>query len=137
MTSATREPTGSRLLIVEDNADLRRALLEILQYEGFIVQSVASAEDALDWLEATQEAPHLVLTDYLLQGMDGCALLKQLRARAAWRRLPVVFLSGQMQIKEVCSGSELRPDAFIEKPFNIVDLVQTIRATITAARYHT
>lgn len=131
MAYASRELKGSRILIVEDNADLRRVLTEILQFEGFIVEGVASGEDALAWLTGDLAMPSLILTDLLLDGMDGCELLNQIRTHQHWRHLPVVFLSGQTHMFDACGPEGLRPDAYVEKPFTISDLVQTIETAIT------
>lgn len=79
MVSASRQTSATPLLIVEDNAVLQRVLSDILRYEGFDVHTLASAEEAIDWLAQTPNPPHLILTDYLLIDMDGCALLNHVR----------------------------------------------------------
>jgi len=130
MTYARRELPRSRILIVEDNTDLRRVLSEILQYEGFDVVSAASAEEAITMLEADATLPQLAISDILMEGMDGCAFLTTIRANPRWRVMPVVFLSGQMQSPDVCGPDGPHPDAYVEKPFTIQDLVATITLTI-------
>jgi CheY-like chemotaxis protein len=130
MTVAPREQASSRILVVEDNADLRRVLTEILQFEGFTIVSVASGEAGLDKMREMVDAPHLILTDILLDGMDGCEFLRILRNSPSWQRIPVIFLSGQHPLQAICGPDGLQPDAYVEKPFNIADLVQTIRRTL-------
>ncbi len=130
MTYARRELPRSRILIVEDNADLRRVLSEILQYEGFDVVSAPSAEDAIVMLEAIETLPQLAISDILMEGMDGCAFLTTIRDNPRWRTMPVVFLSGQIQSPDTCGPGGLQPDAYVEKPFTIQDLVATITQTI-------
>lgn len=130
MTYFPRDPNGSRILIVEDNADLRRVLTEILQFEGFEVFSASSGESALQLLETSPTVPQLIMTDILMDGMDGCAFLSAVRADTRWRTVPVIFLSGQKALRDVCGETGLTPDGYVEKPFGIAELVQTIRKTI-------
>lgn len=130
MAYEPREQNSSRILIVEDNADLRRVLSEILQFEGFTIQSVSSGEDALRWLTSAPELPVCIMTDLMLEGMDGCALLGEIRTHPRMQHIPVIFLSGQTQMRDACGPDGPRPDGFVEKPFTIIDLVQLIRETI-------
>jgi len=130
MTYARREPLRARILIVEDNADLRRVLSEILQYEGYEVLSASSAEEALTMLEEFDESPQIVISDILMEGMNGCDFLTAIRANEDWRTLPVLFLSGHTQAQDICGSAGFQPDAFVEKPFTIQDLVATIKSTI-------
>lgn len=117
-------------MVVEDNTDLRRVLTEILQFEGFTIIGVSSGEDALEKLGETDDAPQLILTDILLDGIDGCEFLRIVRANADWQHIPVIFLSGQHPLQAICGSDTPQPDAYIEKPFNIAELVQTIRKVL-------
>jgi CheY-like chemotaxis protein len=130
MAYVGRETLSSRILIVEDNADLRRVLIEILQYEGYSAVSTGSAEEALALLANATERPNLVISDIVLEGMDGCAFLTAVRQTEGLQTLPVLFLSGQANAQNLCGSDDLKPDAYVEKPFTIQDLVTTIKQTI-------
>lgn len=73
---------SKRILIVEDNAGLRRVLKTILAYEGYAVET---AEDGLEAFETLQQAqPNMILLDVMLPGMDGLTLIGEMKTQAWW-----------------------------------------------------
>ena len=83
-----------RILVVEDDAKMRR-VLELLLSGHWTVETAADARAAIT--AARERPPDLVLTDLLLPGMDGYDFLRQLRAGAGTRTLPVIVISGLVQ----------------------------------------
>jgi two-component system, OmpR family, response regulator len=83
---------GSRVLVVDDAAEVRMLLQVLLELEGFSVTSAADGPAAL--AAAAAERPDVVLLDVQLPGLDGPAVLRALRDRPATADLPVVFLTG-------------------------------------------
>jgi DNA-binding response OmpR family regulator len=82
------------VLLVEDDASLRRILTEFVESRGFRVRSAASGEEALNFLESLDGAPSLLVSDLMLPGMNGIALCEWVRAHARYRTLPIIVVTG-------------------------------------------
>jgi CheY-like chemotaxis protein len=98
LAAALREhcaiPDGEAVLIVEDDAATRALSERTIERMGLRAASTANGQQALDWLEANPP-PALILLDLLMPVMDGFAFLRHLRARAAWRDIPVLVLTAK------------------------------------------
>jgi CheY-like chemotaxis protein len=98
LAAALREhcaiPDGEAVLIVEDDAATRALSERTIERMGLRAASTANGQQALDWLEANPP-PALILLDLLMPVMDGFAFLRHLRARAAWRVIPVLVLTAK------------------------------------------
>ncbi len=117
--------TPIRILVVDDDAELRDLLGEYLAGEGF---SVAGAEDgvAMDaWL--AQHETDLVILDLMLPGDDGLTLARRLRARAD---VPIIMLSARGDEIDRIVGLEVGADDYMPKPFNPRELLARIRAVL-------
>ena len=121
MTDATPRP--ARLLVVEDDADIRETLSELLQEAGYAVESAADGLIALDKLRDAP-APDLVLLDMMLPNLDGHGVLEAMRKTPAWAQLKVVAISAT----EVTQPLGVR--AFVKKPFDPARLLKLIAETI-------
>jgi len=106
------------ILLVDDDALMRRSLAFHLEQAGYQVHSAANAEDAISFVR--NSPPDLVMLDIGLPGMDG---LDALRAIKAQDNLPVIFLTGRRRELDEVVGLELGADDYITKPFDI-DVVQ-------------
>lgn len=114
-----------KILHVEDDASLQRLVRIVLEeVGGYAVQTVADGSRALD--VALQAAPHLVLLDIDLPGMNGIAVLRAMRATAELREVPVVFLTAAADPQLGGERAALRVDEVLLKPFRPRVLVQTI-----------
>jgi two-component system cell cycle sensor histidine kinase/response regulator CckA len=124
-------PRARTLLLVEDEAPLRRLSERILQRAGFPVTVVDCAEAALDWADSAAEAPAILVSDVAMPVMDGISLARRLRER--WPRLPVLLLSGYA---EAVLGADLEAAglAFLPKPFSPGDLVDAVRRAAADCR---
>jgi PAS domain S-box-containing protein len=120
-----------RVLVVEDNADMRAYLRSILA-PHWRVEAVAEGARALD--AARARPPDLVLTDVMMPGLDGFALLRALRADARTRAVPVVMLSARAGEEVRVEGLEAGADDYVVKPFGARELVARIRAQLALAR---
>jgi DNA-binding response OmpR family regulator len=114
-----------RVLLVDDDALLRRSLAYNLEQAGYRVSSAASAEDALAL--AAREQPDLVLLDIGLPGMDGLEALRHLRLRVG---VPVVFLTARRRELDEVLGLELGADDYVTKPFDLDVLLAHIKAVL-------
>ena len=118
--------TPARLLVVDDEANQRRMLAGILSRAGY---EVVTAEGGQQALAALAEARFdTLLTDQRMPGMDGLELLD--RARSAQHDLPVVLMIGYSEGESSARLAELRPDAFVHKPFHPDLLIETLEALL-------
>jgi two-component system, OmpR family, response regulator len=114
-----------KILHVEDDASLQRLVRVVLeQIGGYAVQTIADGSRALD--AAREGAPHLVLLDVDLPGMNGIAILRAMRATAELRDVPVVFLTAAAEMDLGEERDSLGVSEVLIKPFRPRVLVQTI-----------
>jgi CheY-like chemotaxis protein len=119
-------PAGASVLLVEDEAPLRRVLRDLLEYDGFVVHDVPDGVDALDAIDRT--APDIVVLDLNLPRLDGFGVLKHLKSREATRRIPVVVLTAKGDEDGEVRAFELGASEFVTKPFRPRALVARLSA---------
>ena len=116
-----------RILLVDDDYDLREALAELLTDEGFQVTQASNGQDALDSLE--EETADLIVLDYMMPVMNGTEFRAQQRARPAFAAIPVVLLSAARDCSDFVT---MAPDAILKKPFKVPALLSSIRGLLAA-----
>lgn len=115
-----------RLLVIEDEAPMRTALVETLKAEGY---RVMAADDGPSGLElACTEPFDLVLLDVMMPGLDGFALCRELRKRE--RRFPVLMLTAKGQVDDCVEGLDSGADDYLVKPFSLRELLARVRALL-------
>jgi two-component system OmpR family response regulator len=117
---------GERLLLVDDEDNLRSMLEAALRYEGFDVRAVASGRDALGAVET--ESPDLVVLDVMLPDLDGFEVCRRLRNDGV--RTPVLFLTARDAVDDKVRGLTLGGDDYLAKPFSLEELVARIGAVL-------
>jgi CheY-like chemotaxis protein len=118
---------GPVVLVVEDDPDLRDSLVTLVEGEGFQVLEAGNGAEALALLEATPDAPALVLLDMLMPVMDGVEFLRRKALRAGAAAIPVVVLSGARDVEG--RGAWTRDvRAVLPKPTSADNLVLALRA---------
>lgn len=122
---------GARILLADDNADLRRYIRDLLG-ATYTVESVADGVEAL--AAALREPPDLVLTDVMMPKLDGFGLLQALRAREALRRIPIVMLSARAGEEARLEGLGAGADDYLVKPFSGRELLARIGALLERTR---
>src|SRR6267143_4046719 len=124
---------ASRVLIVEDERDIRDLVLFHLEREGFQVSSASSGEEALR--QVRHASPDLVLLDLMLPAMGGLEVCRKLRQDPATVALPIVMLTAKGDEVDRVLGLELGADDYIVKPFSPKELLARVRAVLR--RYKT
>ena len=114
------------LLVVEDDASIRRALVDALAYAGYSVSEAPTGEEALDL--ASRGAFDLVLLDVMLPGIDGFEVLRGLRSAQA--RLPVIMLTARGAEEDRVRGLRGGADDYVVKPFSPGELVARVEAVL-------
>lgn len=115
-----------KVLIIDDDTSIQEALRAILDYGGYKVEASDSIEKILK--QKTEELPDLILLDLLLSGLDGRELAKQLKNDPRLGHIPIIMLSAHPSAAK--SAKEGGADAFIAKPFDMNDLLDTVRRLI-------
>jgi two-component system KDP operon response regulator KdpE len=120
--------TGTHVLIVDDEAQIRRALRTGLSGHGYTVET---AEDGEAALAAIAARPHdVVVLDLVMPGIDGFEVLRQLRE---WSRLPVIVLSAHGEEHDKVEALDLGADDYLTKPFGMGELLARLRAVLRRA----
>ena len=132
-TSRNRESTGKpnpphRILVVDDNEDVRRLNTEVLANSGFTVD--AAADGAVAWNALRLNDYDLLLTDHGMPPVNGLHLVKKLRA--ARMAMPVIMVSGMEPAKELRRHPWLQIDATLLKPYTPGELLATVRNVLYA-----
>lgn len=112
-----------RILIAEDEADIRNILKLYLESEGFEVVQAQDGDQALRM--AQQEMPDLILLDVMMPNIDGFAVTQALRQ---YSQVPILILSARSQAADKILGLNLGADDYIAKPFNALEVVARVRA---------
>jgi len=113
------------ILVVEDEAHIRRVLEYNLKLDGF---EVYLAEDGATGLKLAREnSPDIILLDWLMPVMNGLQVLAELRADSSTEHIPVFMLTAKGMLNDVTQAIEMGADDYITKPFNPVQLGKTIK----------
>lgn len=113
-----------KILIAEDDANIRRGLVELLEEEGYRVFAAADGEAALALFE--RERPDLLCLDIMMPKRNGYDVCRDVRKADA--RVPVIFISAKSEEVDKVLGLELGADDFIVKPFGVKEVLARIRA---------
>ncbi|HEX8908771.1 MAG TPA: response regulator [Anaeromyxobacteraceae bacterium] len=116
--------TRGEVMLVEDDLAIRETLRELLEGEGYGVQSAENGRDALARLR-TSEPPRLILLDLTMPVMDGWAFRRAQRRDPALSRIPVVVLSADHPLAE--KVSDMAVAGYLAKPFELAALLDTVQ----------
>ncbi len=120
----------AKVLVVEDDVDIRGLVENRLRRHGHRVVSVGSGEEALAAI-AEKGVPDVAVLDVLMPGMSGLDLLRTLRADPGTAHLPAVFLSGRIQESDVDAGRALGA-TYLTKPLVLSALVNAVESATAA-----
>jgi two-component system nitrogen regulation response regulator NtrX len=123
--------SSARILVVDDEADIRGLLSEILAEEGYEVEVAADAASARR--AGARQEPDLVLLDIWMPDMDGITLLREWSEKHSLR-CPVVMLSGHGTVETAVEATRLGAFDFVEKPLSIAKLLRTVERALEAGR---
>jgi phosphate regulon transcriptional regulator PhoB len=123
---------ASRVLIVEDERDIRDLVVLHLQRDGYEVTSAGSGEEAL--AQVRQSPPDLVVLDLMLPAMSGLEVCRRIRQEQATATLPIVMLTAKADEVDRVVGLELGADDYVVKPFSPKELLARVRAVLRRSR---
>jgi PAS domain S-box-containing protein len=129
---AAAGPGTGRVLLADDNADLRDYVGRLLQHRGYAVDAVADGRAAL--AAARAHRPDLLLTDVMMPELDGFGLLAAIRADPALADIPVIMLSARAGEEAQVEGLQAGADDYLAKPFSARELLARVGANLDIAR---
>jgi DNA-binding response OmpR family regulator len=121
---------NARVLIIEDEPPMRTALRDILESEGYRVQTASDGSDGLE--QALEQKPDLLLLDVMMPKLDGYALCAELRRLAVGT--PVLMLTSKGQVQDRVTGLDSGADDYLVKPFSTDELLARVRALLRRSR---
>jgi two-component system sensor histidine kinase/response regulator len=113
---------SKKILVVEDEKDIRESLKTILELNDFKVVTAENGQVGID--KAIEQKPDLILCDVMMPVLDGFGFLEQLRKNSI--ETPLIFLTARAQYNDLRTGMKLGADDYIFKPFKSVELLQSI-----------
>ncbi|MET7866522.1 SpoIIE family protein phosphatase [Micromonospora taraxaci] len=131
-TTTGVRPGSARILVADDNADMREYLSRLLRAAGYRVEAVNDGHLALQAARAHQ--PDLVVSDVMMPGLDGLQLVAALRAEPRTTGTPVLLLSARAGQEASIEGLEAGADDYLVKPFAAAELLARVRTNVTLAR---
>jgi len=120
----------AKILIAEDERDIRDLIKFTLQYAGHQVIATTNGEEAL--ASALKDAPDLILLDVRMPRMSGYETCKEIKSNKSTQHIPIVFLSAKGQKAEVETGMEAGAEKYIIKPFSPDQLIEQVKTILSA-----
>ena len=120
----------ARLLVVEDEPNIRELLATSLRFAGFEVHTAADGGEAIEVAE--REQPDLLVLDVMLPDMDGFAVTRRLRETG--RLMPIVFVTARDSVDDKVKGLTVGGDDYVTKPFSLEEVIARIRAVLRRTR---
>jgi two-component system phosphate regulon response regulator PhoB len=121
-----------RILIVEDQADIRKLIRMTLEFEPYEIHEAADGAAGLRLAAAVQ--PDLILLDVMMPGeLDGLQVCERVRANPQLANTRVVLLTARGQLKDRDAGEQAGADEYLIKPFSPLQLIETIERLMPAA----
>jgi len=115
---------SKRLLVVDDEPNLLRAVAACLKSEGYEVNTARSGREAL--MQLAEAVPDLLVSDIRMPGMDGYQLARQLRGSPRTALVPIVFLTAKDETSDRIEGFRAGVDAYLTKPFEPEELLAVV-----------
>ena len=113
-----------KLLVIEDEEELRDSVVDIVRYYGFDCLAVGSGEEAL--AQVAEFRPDLILCDVMLPGINGYGILLELQQQPELATIPFVFLTAKSTYADIRKGMDLGADDYLTKPFTAEQLMEAI-----------
>lgn len=118
----------AKILIAEDEPDIRELVTFMLRFAGYEVVSAVNGEDAVQ--TASRELPDLVLMDVRMPRLTGYDACRQMKANPDLRSVPVVFLSAKGQESEIQTGLDAGAEEYLLKPFSPAELTSRVKGIL-------
>ena len=118
-----------RVLIVDDEPSIVKMVGKRLEVEGFEVHVAMDGQEGL--AKAQAESPDLIILDLMLPRLNGYEVCMRLKQDARYQKIPIMLFTAKAQAKDEQLGLECGANAYLRKPFQAKELIETIRALLT------
>ena len=122
----------ARILLVEDDPSQREVLRYNLVAQDYSVTEAESGDEALLLVEET--LPDLILLDWMLPGVSGIEICRQIKTRKSTRNIPVIMLSARSEEVDKVRGLETGADDYVAKPYSVAELLARVRTQLRRTR---
>lgn len=120
-----------KILVIEDESEMRRNLMTILRLEKFYPHPAENGQAGVEL--AKKEKPDLILCDVMMPGLDGYGVIAALRADPETAGIPLIFLTAKGEKPDIRAGMNLGADGYLTKPIPKSDLLAAIRSRLGGA----
>jgi len=107
----------TKILVVEDESDIRNFVVKALTSKGYKVFEASNGYEG--WYLLQKVKPDIVILDIMMPVMDGMEVLKKIREHPEFKEMPVIMLTGKSEDKDILKGYSVGADYYITKPFDI------------------
>ncbi|MFN2235646.1 MAG: response regulator [Anaerolineales bacterium] len=129
-TDQSRTLEEEKILVVEDETDVQTLLYTILSQEGYQVQIASDGPTALDIIQV--DSPNLVLLDWMMPGMRGLQVCRNIRR---WSNIPIIMVTSKKSQADLVAALDAGVDDYVTKPFQTEELLARIRALIRRGEF--
>jgi len=119
-------PRGAKVLVVDDEENIRELLSVSLKFQGYQVDTAADGPSAID--KCRTRKPDVLILDVMMPGMDGFGLLRRLRADGV--EAPALFLSARDSVADKVNGLTIGGDDYVTKPFSLEEVVARLQVLL-------
>jgi two-component system phosphate regulon response regulator PhoB len=120
------------VLLVEDEPAQREVLGYNFESEGFQVTKAENGDDALMFVN--EEAPDIIVLDWMLPGVSGIEICRRLKSRNETRQIPIIMLSARSEDVDRVRGLETGADDYVVKPYSVIELMARVRTQLRRVR---
>ncbi len=118
----------NKLLVIEDDPDLRNNICDLLESEGYVIES---AEDGTIGVEKVRKTlPDLIMCDIMMPGLNGYEVLEELQKDPETAIIPFIFLTAKVEIENLRRGMNLGADDYLFKPFDVDELLDAVKTRL-------
>ncbi|HTN47632.1 MAG TPA: response regulator [Flavipsychrobacter sp.] len=117
-----------KILLIEDNQDIRENMAEILELSGYAVLTAADGKEGV--ATALQTGPDIIICDIMMPVLDGYGVIHMLQKNPGTCNIPFIFLTAKSERGEMRKGMELGADDYITKPFNATELLNAVESRL-------
>jgi CheY-like chemotaxis protein len=114
---------GKKVLVVEDNQDIRDAIKMVIEFEGYDVLTASNGKEALDLLSALKTLPSLIFLDLMMPIMDGWSFAEKINQEKIFTQIPLVVISAFLNKETIPTNA----CDYLEKPMNFDKLLSTLK----------
>jgi CRP-like cAMP-binding protein/CheY-like chemotaxis protein len=119
---------SKKVLVIEDNDDIRENIAEILELAGYTVHTAANGKKGVEL--ALQELPDIILCDIMMPELDGYGVLYMLNKKPETAAIPFIFLTAKAERPDLRKGMEMGADDYLTKPFDDMELLNAIESRL-------